>query len=170
MRKVVEDRFKQLNSIADPVADILGPAYKSHPERLGEIIDFLKLKKVEIIYKDREVMAYAPLEKGKPGQLQIHREASISAWEHELIHYIDDEAAGFLGGGSLYNLNYRVATELKAYKAEIEFVKKLNGNNLKAINQLKKNFQEELEYIEMILNTKVSDKKIIKKINELLNL
>jgi len=170
LKNIVDDRFKQLNSIADPVADILGAAYKSHPERLNEITSFLKSKKVEIVYKDREVMAYAPLEKGKPGQLQIHKEASISAWEHELIHYLDDEAAGFLGGGSLYNFNYRVTTELNAYKAEIEFVKKLNGNNLAAIDQLKKNFQGELEYIEIILNTKVSDKKMIKRINELLNL
>ncbi len=156
------------NSKADPVFDILGPAYKSHPRRAEEILETLKAKKVEIIYKNDETLAYAPLRKGEPGQIHIHKEASISALENELRHFLDDESNGFLGGGGLYDINNRVSTELNAYSLEIDFVKKLADDNSSTIKKLKDNFREELDYIEDFLNEKVTDSSILKRINDFL--
>lgn len=83
---------------------------------MNEIISILKSKKVEIIYKETETLGYSPgLSKGQPGQIHIHKEASISGWEHEFRHFLDDEAEGFMGMESLWNVNYRVGTELRAY-------------------------------------------------------
>ncbi|WP_310028963.1 hypothetical protein [Flavobacterium arsenatis] len=165
LRKNADNRFKQLNSIADPVADILGAAYKSHPERLNEIINILNSKKVEIIYKETETLGYSPgLSKGNPGQIHIHKEASISGWEHEFTHFLDDEAEGFLGMESLFDLNYRVTTELNAYTKEIDFVKNLKGDNSKVIEQLKVNFKNELEFLAR--KTVITDKNILNRINE----
>jgi hypothetical protein len=168
--KLLDSRFNQFNSIADPVADILGAAYKSHPERLNEIINFLKSKRVEILYKDYEALAYSPLRRGEPGQLIIHKEASISSWEHEFTHYLDDEKAGFLGSASLYDINYRITTELNAYTKEIEFIKSLKGENFKTIKQLKSNFIEEVKAVEEVTNQKLNNKQILNRIDKLLKL
>ena len=123
-------RNRRFNSIADPVADLLGSAEKSHPLRLKEITDYIKSRGGEIVYKNHEVLGYSPgLRKGQPGQLHIHHEASISAWEHELKHFLDDEAAGFLGMQSVYDINYRISTEINAYRTEIDFIRTLGKNN-----------------------------------------
>ncbi|MCL1667211.1 hypothetical protein M2T82_03955, partial [Elizabethkingia ursingii] len=127
--KKAQIRNNKFNSKADPVADLLGTASKSSPKRLKEIIEDLKNKNVEIIYRSDEALGYSPgLREGSPGQIIIHEKASISAWEHEYIHFLNDEERGFLGMKSLYDSNYRVFTELNAYTKEIEFVKSLKGN------------------------------------------
>ncbi len=141
-------RNNKFNSQADPVADLLGHASKSNPKRLQEIITDLKKKDVEIIYRSDEALGYSPgLREGAPGQIIIHEKASISAWEHEYIHFLNDEERGFLGMKSLYDPNYRVFTELNAYTKEIEFVKSLKGANDNTIKQLKENFSKEFKYI-----------------------
>ncbi|WP_288377025.1 hypothetical protein [uncultured Chryseobacterium sp.] len=146
--KKAQIRNDKFNSKADPVADLLGNASRSHPERLKDIIVDLKSKNVEIIYRSDEALGYSPgLREGIPGQIIIHENASISAWEHEYIHFLNDEERGFLGMKSLYDSNYRVLTEINAYKKEVEFVKSLGKNNDKIIKQLKKNFFEEFKYI-----------------------
>lgn len=146
--KKAQIRNDKFNSKADPVADLLGNASRSHPERLKDIIADLKNKSVEIIYRSDEALGYSPgLREGIPGQIIIHENASISAWEHEYIHFLNDEERGFLGMKSLYDSNYRVLTELNAYTKEVEFVKSLSKNNDKIIKQLKKNFFEEFKYI-----------------------
>lgn len=171
LEEFVGVKVTHFNSIADPVADILGAAYKSHPERLKEIINYAKSRRCEIIYKDREVLGYSPgLTKGQPGQISIHAQASISAWEHEFVHFLDDEANGFLGMRSLYDLNYRVTTEINAYKTEIEFVKKQKLKNADTIYRLKENFKKELELIQKNLNELITDKNVLLKIEELLRL
>ncbi len=159
-------RSNYFNSIADPVADILGAASKSHPVRLKQIILDLTSEGVEIILRSDEALGYSPgLSKGKPGQIIIHENASISAWEHEYMHFLDDQNKGFLGMSSLFDSNYRVLTELNAYTKEIEFVKTLKGNNIKIIEQLKTNFNDELSYI---INNfgDVTDKNILDKIKK----
>jgi len=146
--KKAQIRNDKFNSKADPVADLLGNASRSHPERLKDIIADLKNKSVEIIYRSDEALGYSPgLREGIPGQIIIHENASISAWEHEYIHFLNDEERGFLGMKSLYDSNYRVLTEVNAYTKEIEFVKSLGKNNDKIIKQLKQNFFEEFKYI-----------------------
>lgn len=162
------ERYKQFNSIADPVANILGAAYKSHPERLNEIINILKSKKVEIIYKETETLGYSPgLSKGNPGQILIHKEASISGWEHEFRHFLDDEAEGFLGMRALGDTNFRVRSELNAYKTEIDFVKKLNHKDeIEVISQLKLNFKNEFEYLTS--RGKITDSNLVNEIQNFL--
>lgn len=149
LRNVADNRFNQFNSIADPVADVLGAAYKSHPERLRDILTYIESKGGEVIYKSEEALGYSPgLSKGQPGQIHIHKEASISAWEHELKHFLDDEAVGFMGMRALGDTNFRVRSELNAYKTEIDFVKKLNHNDeIELIKKLKLNFKNELDYL-----------------------
>lgn len=168
LNEVAGVRYKQFNSIADPVADILGAAYKSHPKRLNEIINILKSKKVEIIYKETETLGYSPgLSKGNPGQILIHKEASISGWEHEFRHFLDDEAEGFLGMRALGDTNFRVRSELNAYKTEIDFVKKLNNKNeIEVISQLKLNFKNEFEYLTS--RGKISDSHLMNEIQKFL--
>ncbi|MGC5746441.1 hypothetical protein [Chryseobacterium sp. NFX27] len=103
---------------------------------------------MEIIYRPDEALGYSPgLREGTPRQIIIHEKASISTWEHEYMHFLNDEERGFLCMKSLYDSNYRVLTELNAYIKEVEFVKSLSGNNDKIIKQLKKNFSEEFKYI-----------------------
>ena len=61
----VKPRSNYFNSIADPVADILGAAIKSHPERLKNIMLDLKNKGVEIVFRSDEALGYSPgLSKG----------------------------------------------------------------------------------------------------------
>ena len=166
----VKPRSNYFNSIADPVADILGAAIKSHPERLKNIMLDLKNKGVEIVFRSDEALGYSPgLSKGQPGQIIIHENASISAWEHEYIHFLNDQEKGFLGMSSLFDSNYRVYTELNAYTKEIEFVKSLSGNNQNIIKQLKLNFDDEFNYI---INNfgKVQDKNLLSKIEIFKNL
>lgn len=168
--KRIKPRSNYFNSIADPVADILGAASKSHPERLKNIMLDLKNKGVEIVFRSDEALGYSPgLSKGQPGQVIIHENASISAWEHEYIHFLNDQENGFLGMSSLFDSNYRVYTELNAYTKEIEFVKSLPGNNQNVIKQLKLNFDDKLNYI---INNfgKVQDKNLLSKIEIFKNL
>ena len=56
----VKPRSNYFNSIADPVADILGAAIKSHPERLKNIMLDLKNKGVEIVFRSDEALGYSP--------------------------------------------------------------------------------------------------------------
>ncbi|WP_026703845.1 hypothetical protein [Flavobacterium soli] len=168
LRKMADNRFKQLNSIADPVADILGAAYKSHPERLRKILAYVESKGGEVIYKLEEALGYSPgLSKGQPGQIHIHKEASISAWEHELKHFLDDEVAGFMGMRALGDTNFRVRSEFNAYKTEIDFVKKLkHKDEIEVIRQLKLNFKNELEYLTG--RGKITDSDLVREIENFL--
>jgi len=70
---------------------------------------------------------------------------------------------------SLFDSDYRILTELNAYTKEIEFAKTLNGNNTKIIEQLKTNFNDELNYI---INNfgNTTDKIILEKIKNFKNL
>ena len=95
----------------------------------------------------------------------MYPEASISAWEHEFKHFLDDEAAGFLGMRSLGNINYRAGTELHAYKTEVDFVKTLkNSKETEIIKQLKLNFKQEIDYISGWGN--ITDEQLLKDINQ----
>lgn len=163
-------RSNYFNSIADPVADILGAASKSHPERLKQISLDLKNKGVEIIFRSDEALGYAPgLSKGSPSQIIVHENASISAWEHEYVHFLDDQEKGFLGMSSLFDSNYRVSTELNAYTKEINFVKSLNGSHDIIIKQLKLNFEDEFNYIVNEFG-EIADKELLESIKKFKNL
>ncbi|WP_256020132.1 hypothetical protein [Paenibacillus kribbensis] len=68
---------------ADPFRDIYGPGRLSHPEEWSKIIKNTQEAGVEVRILDRDIMAYVPKGSGKPGQLNIYKDVSISALRHE---------------------------------------------------------------------------------------
>ena len=112
----------------DPIREILGSAEQSHPEKVKEMMEYLKSVHVDVIIRDEnESMCYQPgLSAGKPGQIVLNKQASISAWMHEVQHVKDDEAAGWSGMRVLYDNDERYRREKKAYDIEINFAKQLN--------------------------------------------
>ena len=131
------------NSISDPAADYYGPAKDYNPERLKKIQD--ELKSMGIAYNvvsDREVYGYSPgLMPGQPGTLVISKWASLSAWEHELLHGIDDFEAGFSGMRIFGDLNEVWRREKRAYDLEIKIAKRLQNQEL--VDKLKLNKTKE---------------------------
>lgn len=112
----------------DPIREILGSAEQSHPEKVKEMMEYLKSVHVDVIIRDEnESMGYQPgLSAGKPGQIVLNKQASISAWMHEVQHVKDDEEAGWSGMRVLYDNDERYRREKKAYDIEINFAKQLN--------------------------------------------
>lgn len=68
----------------------------SNPEEQNQIIKELQNSGVEIICREG-VLGYAPHPSisGEPGQFLIDPNASISALEHEYLHFKQAENAGF---------------------------------------------------------------------------
>lgn len=122
----------------DPIREVLGSAFESHPEETQAIIDNLKKKGVEVIYR-KDVMGYEPDPTfGKPGQLVIDKEASYSAWLHEWQHAKDDEDSGWLGFRNFMDISVAIKFEERAYNVEIEFAEKLGYNDIvKRLEMLK---------------------------------
>ncbi|MBO2009747.1 hypothetical protein [Hymenobacter negativus] len=73
----------------------------------------------------------------------MHEDASIGALRHEYQHFVDEQAAGYLGTRGLYDLAFRKQTEQKAYAIEIAMMEKMG--NEEAAAQLRLNLQEELD-------------------------
>lgn len=85
---IQKNRF---HSIADPMAEVLGPAEISSPREVRRHKKLLKKLNIELVYHESEQIGYAlGLVKGMPGQIHITKEASISAWRHEMRHAMDD--------------------------------------------------------------------------------
>ena len=141
----LQDAFRK--NQADPIRDVLGPGRISHPEEWNETLATLKSAGVEIMLTNEERLAYAPgTFPGSPGQIHLHEDASIGALRHEYQHFVDDQAAGYLGTRGLYDLVFRKQTEQKAYAIEIAMMK--NMGKEEATAQLRLNLQEELERLE----------------------
>lgn len=84
--------------------------------------------------------------KGEPGQLLIDPDASFSALQHELSHFIQAQRQGFPSAVEKYeDWNGRIADEYKAYSIEISEAKELGLENV--VKQLQKNFEAEKQYI-----------------------
>ena len=112
-------------SEADPVADLLGPGRLSHTEEWNATIKMLEEEGVEVIHREN-TMAYGPATSpGKPGQLIIDEEASISALRHEAQHYADDKAGGFIGMRQLYDPDLRWQMEYNAYMKEVKMMREM---------------------------------------------
>ena len=72
-------------------------------------------------------MGYSP-SGGKPGRIIMDKEASYSAWLHELKHLQDDEESGWKGFQLIEDPKLFAKLEDAAYDVEIDFAKK-NGYN-----------------------------------------
>jgi hypothetical protein len=142
------DQIKKITDFdnpADPFRDVLGAGSKSHPEEWNKLIQDLEANGVEVIYREGG-LGYGPLRKGEAGQILLDPNASMSALRHEYSHFIEAKANGFPSAAQSYqDWEGRIADELKAYTIEIEEAARLGLDDV--VNQLKKNFEEEKQYI-----------------------
>ncbi|MBU9705343.1 WXG100 family type VII secretion target [Paenibacillus sp. AK121] len=130
---------------ADPFRDIYGPGRLSHPEEWGTIIKNTQGAGVEVRILDRDIMAYAPKGSGKPGQLNIYEDASISALRHEYQHFLDDKAKGFPSLDVTYEFKNRIIMELRAYMVEIKEAERIGNKDL--AEHLWNNYRDERQYL-----------------------
>lgn len=129
----------------DPIRDILGPGIDSNPEEWNRIIKELENSGVEIIYREG-AMGYGPHPSinGKPGQFLIDPNASISALEHEYLHFKQAESEGFPNmQGSFESSAARIEKETASYAIEIQRAQDLGLDNV--VEQLEKNLQKEID-------------------------
>lgn len=129
----------------DPIREILGSAFQSHPKQVKAIIADLQQKGVEIVSRPG-ALAYDPsLVPGMPGRFIIDPEASYSAWLHEKKHVDDDEARGWQGISVFKDMRVVYNMEKRAYDVEIDFAKRLGYNDIvKRLRALKKARREAL--------------------------
>ncbi|WP_025716204.1 WXG100 family type VII secretion target [Paenibacillus sp. 1-18] len=130
---------------ADPFRDIYGPGRLSHPEEWSNIIKNTQEAGVEVRILDRDIMAYAPKGSGKPGQLNIYEDASISALRHEYQHFLDDKAKGFPSLDVTYEFKNRIIMELRAYMVEIKEAERIGNKEL--AEHLWGNYRNERQYL-----------------------
>ena len=135
------------HTYSDPMREVLGSAYDSHPQKVQDILDYLKKVNVDIFVRDEnESMCYQPgLRKGQPGQMVLNSQASISAWLHEFQHVLDDEKAGWSGMRVLYDDDEHYKREVNAYNVEIEFAKSMGREDI--VDRLKDLLEEERKKI-----------------------
>ncbi|MCL1873963.1 MAG: hypothetical protein FWF85_07595, partial [Clostridiales bacterium] len=135
---------KTLNKEAAPFFDVLGPGKESHPEDWNRMIKELEKKGVEIKYKEN-AYAYCPsFKKGKPGQLHLDPNASISALEHEYTHFVQFEKRGFPSyRDTLKDTALVIKLEEEAYAVEIQRAKALGLDNV--VQQLEKNLSDRIK-------------------------
>ena len=136
----------------DPIREILGRGMDSNPEEWNHIIKELQDSGVEIVYREG-VLGYAPHPSvnGIPGQFLIDPNASISALEHEYLHFIQAQNAGFPSmRGAFEDTTARIANETASYAVEIQWAQELGLDNV--VEQLQKNLQKEIETISVSLD------------------
>lgn len=132
----------RLNSRADPMADYYGSGYKSNPKEIELFKKEIADCGVELIIPDAEKLGYEPgFVRGQPGRIIIYKNASYSAWCHEMQHLRDDKADGWGGFRVLADPDEHYRREVRAYNAEISIAKKLGNNEV--VKQLLTNLEEE---------------------------
>ena len=129
----------------DPMREKLGSAFDSHPAETKEIIERLKKKGIGVSYRDN-TMGYQPNPTpGKGGQVIIEKDASFSAWLHEVQHVEDDEASGWQGFRNFINPHRAYQFEENAYDIEIDFARKMGYNDIvERLEKLKQKRKREL--------------------------
>lgn len=90
-------------------------------------------------------MGYSPKIGEEPGTITINKDASLSALEHEVQHFINDKEANWPGWASLFDPEARINNELMCYQKEIQLAKNMGNEEL--AEKLWKNFLEEVEKI-----------------------
>lgn len=161
--KVIDDLFREgsegienylRKADADPTFRVWGAGKASHPKEWNAIIKDLKSKGVIIKFSERN-MSYGPNPSpGKPGTIVITPDSSITALMHEAQHFYDDMALGFPGWEkTVYDPQVRWNMEFKAYKIEIDFLKR--NNEFSTAEELIKNARLEKEKISSESKTKL---------------
>ena len=141
---------KRFNSIDDPLREVLGSAYDSHPEKVKELLGYLNSVNVEVLIRnENESLGYQPsVSSGNPGQIVLNKKASISAWLHEVQHVKDDEASGWIGMRILFtDPEERYQWEVRAYNQEIQLAKQLGRDDMvKRLEELLENERKRIFY------------------------
>ena len=141
---------KRFNSIDDPLREVLGSAYDSHPEKVKELLEYLNSVNVEVLIRnENESLGYQPsVSSGNPGQIVLNKKASISAWLHEVQHVKDDEASGWIGMRILFtDPEERYQWEVRAYNQEIQLAKQLGRDDMvKRLEKLLENERKRIFY------------------------
>lgn len=136
----------RFNTNADPMREVYGPGEKSHPEEIKKFREEAAQNGVQIIEREKESLAYSPgLRKGEPGILYISKDASYSAWLHEIQHMRDDRAAGWSGMKIMEDLEECYMREERAYKIEIDMAKADGRDDI--AQRLKDNLEMERRHI-----------------------
>ncbi|HFI0255503.1 TPA: hypothetical protein ACGOVD_000127 [Streptococcus suis] len=132
-KEYIRREQQYFRSVEDPAADYYGSARESNSERVQEIISNLKKIGVKVYEQNRNVFGYSPGGlPGVPGEITISSKASLSAWEHENLHALDDYEAGFSGARIFQDLNEHWRREKRAYDLEISMAKRLHNDELVA--------------------------------------
>lgn len=127
-------RNSELKTIEDPVRELMGSMFDSHPKETEKIINNLVSKGIEVEIVDYEKMVYMPATR-RPGKLSISKNASYSALLHETQHALDDIQSNFTMYKTIGDKNRFIELENKAYNVEIEFCK-TNNVDAKIIERL----------------------------------
>ena len=139
------EKTNTFNSKADPMYEVMGSAFDSHPNEIKEIIEQLNDWGIEVNYGS-STLGYGCIRMGQPGVLSITENASYSAWLHEFQHVKDDKAAGWDGAMVLFcNPKERERRERNAYAIEISLAKELGRDDI--VKRLEANLDEEIKQI-----------------------
>ncbi|HFU4203758.1 TPA: hypothetical protein ACGO8F_001355 [Streptococcus suis] len=138
----VKRERKYFRSVEDPAASYYGSAREHNSERVEEIINNLQALGIKVTEQNRNVFGYSPgAMPGMAGKITISKKASLSAWEHENLHAMDDYEAGFSGFRIFQDKNEHWRREKRAYDLEIKMAKRLKNTEL--VDKLKVNKTKE---------------------------
>lgn len=139
----------EFHTYNDPIREVMGNMFESHPEETEKVLKELKDMGVEVFFSDDDNITYSPgsARSGYSGHISINKDASYSALMHERQHAIDDIANGYPGMGYyVYNEEERWNFEKRAYLVELEIYKRYNVGE-KYIKRLKKLMDNEYKDI-----------------------
>jgi hypothetical protein len=140
-----QDFITTMSLEADPARNIYGPGTESHPEEIARMRQELANAGVVVIEQPGTI-GYGPGNRvGEPGRISMDPNASYSAWLHEFQHAMDDQAIGWGGFPTLYNVDLRIEWELRAYDREISFARQQGQFDL--VRQLENNMERERQRI-----------------------
>ncbi len=121
---------RMLLTTDDPIREILGSAFDSHPEEVEKTIGEMNALGVSVEYR-KGAMGYEPYPvPGMPGKIVMDPEASYSAWLHERTHVKDDENSGWKGFRNFADPEVAAKFEENAYDVEIAFAEKMGYNDI----------------------------------------
>ena len=123
--------YNKFNTTADPMREIMGSAEKSHPKEIEALSEHIISLGAKLVRPEHEDLNYQPgLSRGEPGIVSISKNASYSAWLHEVKHLDDDYADGFLGFRVFQDPEKCAKREIEAYQIEIDMAKSFGREDM----------------------------------------
>lgn len=123
--------YNKFNTTADPMREIMGSAEESHPKEIKALSEHIISLGAKLVRPEHEDLNYQPgLSRGEPGIVSISKNASYSAWLHEVKHLDDDYADGFLGFRVFQDPEKCAKREIEAYQIEIDMAKSFGREDM----------------------------------------